>query len=32
MLIGQLDGVVSFFKIGLWLQFAAGFDRAARRV
>src|SRR4029077_6003258 len=26
MLIGQLDGVVSFFKIGLWLQFAAGFD------
>src|SRR5690349_20474566 len=27
MLIGQLDGVASFFKIGLWLQFAAGFDR-----
>ena len=26
MLIGQLDGVVSFFKVGLWLQFAAGFD------
>src|SRR6266403_4211339 len=26
MLIGQLDGVVSFFKIGLWLQFASGFD------
>ena len=26
MLIRQLDGFVSFFKIGLWLQFAAGFD------
>jgi orotidine-5'-phosphate decarboxylase len=26
MLIGQLDCVVSFFKVGLWLQFAAGFD------
>src|SRR6267378_4054193 len=26
MLIGQLDGVVSFFKIGLWLQFSSGFD------
>jgi orotidine-5'-phosphate decarboxylase len=25
-LINQLDGVISFFKIGLWLQFAAGFD------
>ena len=25
-LIDQLDGLVSFFKIGLWLQFAAGFD------
>jgi orotidine-5'-phosphate decarboxylase len=25
-LIDKLDGVVSFFKIGLWLQFAAGFD------
>ena len=25
-LIGKLDGVVSFFKVGLWLQFAAGFD------
>jgi orotidine-5'-phosphate decarboxylase len=25
-LVGQLDGVVSFFKVGLWLQFAAGFD------
>jgi orotidine-5'-phosphate decarboxylase len=25
-LIGKLDGVVSFFKLGLWLQFAAGFD------
>jgi orotidine-5'-phosphate decarboxylase len=25
-LVGQLDGLVSFFKIGLWLQFAAGFD------
>ena len=24
-LIGKLDGVVSFFKVGLWLQFAAGF-------
>jgi orotidine-5'-phosphate decarboxylase len=24
--IRQLDGLVSFFKIGLWLQFAAGFD------
>jgi orotidine-5'-phosphate decarboxylase len=25
-LVGELDGVVSFFKVGLWLQFAAGFD------
>ena len=25
-LIDKLDGVVSFFKLGLWLQFAAGFD------
>ena len=25
-LIDRLDGVVSFFKLGLWLQFAAGFD------
>src|SRR5271156_2340579 len=25
-LIGELDGLVSFFKVGLWLQFAAGFD------
>jgi orotidine-5'-phosphate decarboxylase len=25
-LIDKLDGAVSFFKIGLWLQFAAGFD------
>ena len=25
-LIDALDGVVSFFKVGLWLQFAAGFD------
>jgi orotidine-5'-phosphate decarboxylase len=25
-LVEKLDGVVSFFKIGLWLQFAAGFD------
>ena len=26
-LVAGLDGVVSFFKIGLWLQYAAGFDR-----
>jgi orotidine-5'-phosphate decarboxylase len=26
-LVGDLDGLVSFFKLGLWLQFAAGFDR-----
>jgi len=25
-LISELDGLVSFFKVGLWLQFAAGFD------
>jgi orotidine-5'-phosphate decarboxylase len=25
-LVDKLDGVVSFFKVGLWLQFAAGFD------
>src|SRR5438046_10737664 len=25
-LIDRLDGVVWFFKIGLWLEFAAGFD------
>jgi orotidine-5'-phosphate decarboxylase len=25
-LVGKLEGVVSFFKLGLWLQFAAGFD------
>jgi len=26
-MVERLDGVVSFFKVGLWLQFAAGFDR-----
>jgi orotidine-5'-phosphate decarboxylase len=26
-LVARLDGVVSFFKIGLWLHYAAGFDR-----
>ena len=26
-LVERLDGVVSFFKLGLWLIFAAGFDR-----
>jgi orotidine-5'-phosphate decarboxylase len=26
-LVAGLDGLVSFFKIGLWLQYAAGFDR-----
>ena len=26
VLIDKLEGVVSFFKVGLWLQFAAGFD------
>ena len=25
-LISKLEGVVSFFKVGLWLQFAVGFD------
>jgi orotidine-5'-phosphate decarboxylase len=25
-LVEKLDGVVSFFKVGLWLEFAAGFD------
>ena len=25
-LVSKLEGVVSFFKVGLWLQFAAGFD------
>jgi len=25
-LVSELEGVVSFFKVGLWLQFAAGFD------
>jgi orotidine-5'-phosphate decarboxylase len=25
-LIDKLEGVTSFFKVGLWLQFAAGFD------
>jgi orotidine-5'-phosphate decarboxylase len=25
-LVDRLDGVVSFFKVGLWLQFAPGFD------
>src|ERR1700742_564318 len=24
--IDKLEGVVSFFKVGLWLQFAVGFD------
>ncbi|HEY1259871.1 MAG TPA: orotidine-5'-phosphate decarboxylase [Stellaceae bacterium] len=26
-LVDKLDGIVSFFKIGLWLMFAAGLDR-----
>ena len=26
-LVARLDGLASFFKIGLWLQFASGFDR-----
>lgn len=26
VLIDKLDAVISFFKIGLWLEFAAGFD------
>ena len=25
-LVGELDGLVSVFKVGLWLQFTAGFD------
>ena len=25
-LVSALDGLVAFFKVGLWLQFAAGFD------
>src|ERR1700751_1464797 len=25
-LVGELQGMVSFFKVGLWLQFTAGFD------
>ena len=25
-IIDKLDGVVTFFKVGLWLQFPAGFD------
>ena len=25
-LVSELEGLVSFFKVGLWLQFAAGFD------
>ena len=25
-LVDKLDGVVSFFKVGLWLHFAPGFD------
>jgi orotidine-5'-phosphate decarboxylase len=25
-LVGRLDGLISFYKVGLWLQFAAGFD------
>src|ERR1700746_1309819 len=25
-LVAKLDGLVTFFKVGLWLQFAAGFD------
>jgi orotidine-5'-phosphate decarboxylase len=24
--IDKLEGMVSFFKVGLWLQFAVGFD------
>lgn len=31
-LIDKLDGVVSFFKVGLWLQFAAGFDGLVDRL
>jgi orotidine-5'-phosphate decarboxylase len=26
-MVAKLDGIVSFFKIGLWLQFASGVDR-----
>jgi orotidine-5'-phosphate decarboxylase len=26
-MVERLDGLVSFFKVGLWLLFAAGFDR-----
>ena len=26
-LVAKLDGIVGFFKIGMWLLFAAGFDR-----
>jgi orotidine-5'-phosphate decarboxylase len=26
-MVARLDGVVSFFKLGLWLTFATGFDR-----
>ncbi len=26
-IVGKLEGVVSFFKVGLWLQFARGVDR-----
>lgn len=26
-LVTKLDGIVSFFKIGIWLQFAPGYDR-----
>ena len=26
VLVDKLDPIISFFKIGLWLQFAAGFD------
>lgn len=26
-LVDRLDGIVSFFKIGIWLQFAPGYDR-----
>ncbi len=25
-MVGRLDGIISFFKIGLWLQFAPGVD------
>jgi orotidine-5'-phosphate decarboxylase len=26
-LVERLDGIVSFFKLGLWLQYASGFDQ-----